>query len=265
MIAPIGSDDELVEGFKRYLELKEKLLEDSDYIYTVFYPTSSKEERKFFPCRDDADKFAAGLIAKKIPARMEKKIRKSGCLKLGKAFGISTEVLAEERGDDFARFLVRATAPNGQYQDRSGRCDRKEKGKSDNPMDHLEATALTRATDRAIMALLGGETTAEEFEESATVAEDPAPPKKDPPVPKDMTDSEFKQAINEQFGGSDPAKPKDLAALRKELFAVARASGVKDDQVKTFLKAQFSVESTKDLNEAQLLGLISMYRKAQKK
>lgn len=266
MLSPIASDDDLVAAFKRYVELKEKLLEDSDYVYSVIFPSGTSEDRKFFPVRDDAERFAAGLISKRIAARMEKKIKKSGCLKLGKAFGISVTVLAEERGDDFVRFLVRASAPNGQHQDRTGRCDRKEKGRSEKPFDHLEATAMTRAADRAIMALLGGETTAEEFEEVV----EPAPVAASDPIPAQvppakLSDSEFKEAINKQFGSTEAAKVKDVAALRRELFAVARAGGVKDEQVKMYLKAQYKVESTKDLNEAQLLSLIQMYRKVERK
>lgn len=166
LLQPAASDDDLVEAFKRYVALKEKLLENDDYVWIVFYKIGDKEERKFFPHREEAEAFAKQLEERKIKARLEKKVKKSGCLKLGKAFSISTSIIeAASDNATYFYFKVRASAPNGQSMERTGRCDRAEKGRRESPLDHMEATAMTRASNRAIMALLGGEVTAEELEE----------------------------------------------------------------------------------------------------
>jgi hypothetical protein len=194
LLAPVAEDAELVAQFKRYVELKDKLLEDTDYIWSVRWQIGDQEDSKFFKRRAQAEAWAEGLRRKGIEPELEKKIKKSGCMKLGKAFGISDWPVEEmlDRTAGIAYYKVRAEAPNGQYKERTGTCDRTEKGKAKASFDTIMATALTRAADRAIMALLGGETTAEEFEEvvdegdkDTTQPPAPAPIAKPTPAPPD--------------------------------------------------------------------------------
>jgi hypothetical protein len=192
LLAPVDTDENLAAEFKRYIALKDKLLEDTDYMWSVRWTMGDQEEMKSFKSRIKAETWADGLRKKGFETELEKKIKKSGCMKLGKAFGISDFPIEEslDRVVGSAYYKVRAEAPNGQFKERTGACDRAEKGKQKAPFDTIMATALTRAADRAIMALLGGETTAEEFEGvdvdalvTRTVAKDAATPT--PPPPQD--------------------------------------------------------------------------------
>lgn len=200
LLRPVANLDILIEAFKQYVEMKDRLLEPDDYLWCVtWHVGQDRQERKFFKHKSKAEKYYATLTSKGIEVELEKRIKKSGCLKLGKAFCISDypveEVLDREKG--YAYYKVRAQAPNGQYKERTGTCDRNERGKRDVPFDTIMATALTRAADRAIMALLGGETTAEEFEEGVDSTENAS--QVDPP----MTHEEAVQKIKEKFGALD--------------------------------------------------------------
>lgn len=176
LLRPAAEIEDLVRAFKQYQELKEKLLEETDYTWFVrFTPLGSdRDEMKGFRTRKEAEEF----VKKTGRGELEKKIKKSGCLKLSKAFAISTKIIGAEidPGTRTAWYRVEAEAPNRQTQQRTGYCDGAEKGKSKTPFDSIDATALTRATDRAIMALLGGENTAEEFEDQPPPHEEAKPP-----------------------------------------------------------------------------------------
>ena len=166
---PVESLEDLKAAFQEYLRLKEELLEETDYTWFTRYMLmgSIKEEMKGYRTRDLAEQAAAVLKAKNIKVDLEKKVKKSGAMKLSKAFAISTKIIEDRIDPEACRawYKVRAEAPNGQFVDRAGYCDGRERGKAGNPFDTIDATALTRATDRAIMSLLGGENTAEEFPE----------------------------------------------------------------------------------------------------
>jgi hypothetical protein len=288
LLQPAASDEELVAAFKRYVALKEKLLENDDYVWIVFYKVGDKEERKFFPFREEAEAFAKQLEERKIKARLEKKVKKSGCLKLGKAFSISVEIIervptisAEPALSAFF-FRVRANAPNGQSMERTGRCDRAEKGRKESPLDHLEATALTRASNRAIMALLGGETTAEEFGEEippndATTSSSKPPKaategrgassdvaaKHNADAPDDAlpTHEEKIAEIDKHFGTAKAAKTERVILMRK-MFAMAKDADVSEEELDKKVKARFRVYSKAQLTEKQLLVVIgSLQRK----
>jgi hypothetical protein len=176
LLMPVADVDALVESFKMYVLLKDRLLEDGDYMWHVVWSLGDKQGRKVLDGGEVAKAFARDLEASGMSGvKLEKKIKKSGCLKLSKAFGISTAILDmyEDRTAGTAVYKMRAVAPNGQYRDRTGSCDRDEKGRRDRPYDTISATALTRAENRAILALVGGENTSEEFEEDGA----DAPPK----------------------------------------------------------------------------------------
>jgi len=101
-----------------------------------------------------------------------KKARKrSGFAKLRRVFAISVETLEAEwenlgDGDFGYRVLVRASFPDGRYEDGDGYCDSIEMASGNiAPSRHnVRAKALTRAKNRATADLLGtGEVSAEEY------------------------------------------------------------------------------------------------------
>ena len=129
--------------------------------------------------------------------------KKSAWRKYAKAFNISTELLEKEiiKNDKDvvteATFVVRATLPSGRFADGWGNCSRREKNRS-HPNHDIPATAMTRATNRAIADLIGaGEVTAEEIqaEVDATARANAKAKvvKKPQPKPKkvDTTEPEF--------------------------------------------------------------------------
>lgn len=98
--------------------------------------------------------------------------KKSAWRKLGRHFGISTEVVKADREwlkDDFlATVTVRAVAPWGQHTDAVGACcTDEESGRRTITVADSIATAETRATNRAISNLIAmGEVSAEEMNKS---------------------------------------------------------------------------------------------------
>lgn len=95
--------------------------------------------------------------------------KKSAWRKYARAFNISTDVVSKniEKNDKGivteAEFVVRATMPDGRYAEGWGSCSRRE-GTKQRPNHDIPATAMTRATNRAIADLIGaGEVTAEEM------------------------------------------------------------------------------------------------------
>ena len=94
--------------------------------------------------------------------------KKSAWRKYARAFNINTEIISKDimRNDKGivteAEFVVRATLPDGRHCDGWGNCSRRE-GNKNKPNHDIPATAMTRATNRAIADLIGaGEVTAEE-------------------------------------------------------------------------------------------------------
>lgn len=216
LIVPVASDEALVESFKRYQALKEKLLDESDYTWFCVYKVTDKVKRKGSPKRTEAEADITAFRARGMTADLEKKMKKSGVYKLSKAFGISTVVIEKDLNRDkgYAFYLVRATAPNGQSRERSGSCDRSEAGRHEGAFDHVDAIALTRAEDRAIMALLGGENTAEEFIEEPLVVPDGPPPAQGP----------------SPAAGAPQEDPHRMNLLANLVIA-AKAAGLTDEQL----------------------------------
>lgn len=259
LLVPCAEDDVLVAQFKRYVSLRDKLCEDTDYIWSVAYvgPTGD-EDRKFFSRREKAEAFLAAVRERKLEGELEKKLKKSGVLKLAKAFSISQEVIEEvlDRAAGTAHYKVRASAPNGQFAVRSGSCDRNERGKKNAPFDTIMATALTRAADRAIMALLGGETTAEEFE-GGDEPEDVKPaPVQEPvePVGPPMSHDEALASIDARFAHSPAANP-DTPRMRytRALYKAAGAlyGNDADKRIHATIKARYGVDSVTKLTDEQ--------------
>lgn len=97
--------------------------------------------------------------------------KKSGWRKLAMAYSVSHEVLKEDYWYDAeghicrAKFVVRATAPNGRYEDGIGLCDVSERNFGLKQDHDIPATAHTRAINRASSDLFGlGEVSAEEVD-----------------------------------------------------------------------------------------------------
>lgn len=129
--------DQAIEEWKAYQKITELMLDETDY--------------------------------QDIQGRAFKK--KSAWRKYARAFNITTEIVekdivkSEKSGAvKEASFVVRATLPTGRYADGWGNCSRQEGNKS-HPNHDIPATAMTRATNRAIADLIGaGEVTAEEMQ-----------------------------------------------------------------------------------------------------
>jgi hypothetical protein len=149
--------------------------------------------------------------------------KRSGFQKLGAAYGVSTEIVTQqvdevERGADEHRFVlvaravVRAIHPTGRHAEGDGACASNEKRfrRGDEKMEHsLMATAVTRATNRAISNLIAfGSVSAEEVQEGQT---GPAGPLQRP----------------------DWALPmNDIAGVAQNLTHVLRAMGVDEPAAK---------------------------------
>jgi hypothetical protein len=125
-----------------------------------------------------------------IPGQQGGFVKRSGFSKLATFYGVSTEIRYQDvdrsfEGDDKgqplrARARVRATASNGRYADGDGACamtePRFQRVSGRQKAEHdLMATAVTRATNRAISNLIGfGQVSAEETEgEQPAAAERP--------------------------------------------------------------------------------------------
>jgi hypothetical protein len=99
----------------------------------------------------------------------KKCIKKSGWLKLAVAFNLSTKLIEERKqvdeatGDYAYHCTVQCRAGNGRTVEEIGSCDSTEK--AGKPEHVIRAMAKTRATSRAIAAMIGAsESSAEEME-----------------------------------------------------------------------------------------------------
>ena len=125
-----------VDNWKKFIELKSKLLDKQDY--------QSISGKNF--------------------------IKKSGWRKLAQVFNISDSIIEAKRTDREDKsyvweFTVRATAPNGRSTIGIGSCDSKERNFAHSEHD-VKSTAHTRAKSRAISDMIGGgEVSAEEVSE----------------------------------------------------------------------------------------------------
>ncbi len=125
LIRPVASNNEIVEAWDRYQELKTKLLTASDY---------------------------QEIAGKKC-------IKKSGWRKLQVAFGVSDEVIKEERKEFSKNFIyevtIKVSTQNGRFAFGVGSCSSGERSFAH--VDHdVRAIACTRAKNRAISDLIGG-------------------------------------------------------------------------------------------------------------
>lgn len=130
-----ASLDQLEEHAKKFKELKEKLLTKDDYAII--------NDKKY--------------------------IKKSGWFTFAFAFNLKTLIIKESKETDNNKpgwyayhFTVRCEATNGRITEKVGSCDTNEKPNTS--MHVIRAMAETRATNRAISAMVGGgEPSAEEM------------------------------------------------------------------------------------------------------
>ena len=97
-------------------------------------------------------------------------LKKSFWRRVAACFGLSLELVSEERlildGRLAYRATYRAIAPNGRTMDSDGMCSTAEQGHGGWPEHNVRATAHTRAKNRAISDLVGGgEVSAEEMQD----------------------------------------------------------------------------------------------------
>ena len=163
LIRPVANNSQIVEAWRNYQELKRDLLNQSDY----------------------------QIIQGKNC------IKKSGWRKIQTAFGISDELIKEERktiGNAFIyEIIVKASSMNGRFSYGVGSCSSSER-KFAHVEHDVRSTAHTRAKNRAISDLVGGgEVSAEEMmgeqviqnkapQENQDIFEDPFAGQDDKPV-----------------------------------------------------------------------------------
>lgn len=103
-------------------------------------------------------------------------VKKSGWIKYALAFNLKTEVIKEEKETNMDNpdwyayhFIIRCTATNGRITEKVGSCDSREKPQA--ALHVVRAMAETRATSRAISAMIGaGEVSAEEMENTGDIS-----------------------------------------------------------------------------------------------
>ena len=162
IVAPVIDEETAIQHFQRFQRLKQRVLDDSDYI---FYDSNGK------PTRDKGK-------------AVNEYICKSGWRKIALMFNISCTILNKEKfyGEDQDGkyygwiYYVQAKAPNGRVQDAEGVCTSrdpffcKRKNKKtgeyewvDTDEKNIMHTAQTRGFNRAVSDLVGsGELSAEE-------------------------------------------------------------------------------------------------------
>ena len=188
----------LVPYDKRIVDNRGVVIQESDY-------ARIKQSKK-----DDSGKWVTEYVD--AP-------KKSAFRKLGKFYGISTEILEKNKEThDNASFThhytVKAIAPNGVYTTGEGSCTSSEKGgKSEHD---TRSTAHTRAKSRAISDLIGfGQVSAEEYGnyDEAASGGDFKPPKTKEDLRKEV-EAEFKEKDGPVWDG-------DLSVSNIQAFLIA--------------------------------------------
>lgn len=190
IIRPIATPAEVLAAWQQFQDLKRSLLTLEDY--------------------------------QEIQGRA--RIKKSGWRKIAAAFGISDQLLREERREvevpPHGRYFVwevtvRALAPNGRYADAVGSCASNERRFAHADHD-VRAVAHTRAKNRAIADLVGGgEVSAEELEADLD-ARSAASEAAGPPTERRRGPA----------AAVEPATPAQLGAIRAHL----RRTGISEER-----------------------------------
>lgn len=191
LLQPVAANDHIVEVFRNYQRLKTSLLDESDF----------------------------QIISNK------KFIKKSGWRKLGTAFGISDEIVKEERrvNDKFFTYevTVKVSAQNGRYAFGVGSCSSTER-RFAHPDHDVRATSHTRAKNRAISDLVGfGEVSAEEMGNETDLRVSNVEPAS---IPHAISARDTQEVSDQDIGGSYLVTERQLALLRKLIAEKAPAN-----------------------------------------
>jgi hypothetical protein len=207
IVTPAVTPQEAKDAWNKYLDLKKEIIDDSDV---------QKIQGKDF-------------------------LKKSYWRKVERFFNLKLECLKEERiikerknGTENIAYLAlyRAIAPNGSFCDGDGFCETWEKNRFNNE-HNVRATAHTRAKNRAISDLVGGgEVSAEEISEDASVEplkqENIDEPPHELPAEESLVKKEY--LITEK--------------QRKMLYARWKQKELADEYVRTYLKYRYGIDST---------------------
>ena len=167
LVIPVTSNDKIMEAWNNFNELKLKLLEDKDFVEI------------------QGEKFA----------------KKSTFRKLALAFGISTELIKEERREFKNGFgyeiTMKAIAPSGRFMTAMASCHSDER--KFNKDSDVRAIAQTRATNRCIADLIGWSAPSAEEMLADMPSEEPVASKDNSEeIDREYIDNMFQDADNEQ-------------------------------------------------------------------
>jgi hypothetical protein len=239
---PAVSIDDAVAAWEAYKALCEKILDEKDYTYYVYWTYQKegkeKEGQKGFKRKQDADGFAE--IKK---GYVERRKNKSGCTKLARFYLLIEEITKEEIDRDANGNLIRVyftitvfPINNPRFRKTVKRgCEKKSAPWVDD--EDLIAKAYTKALDAAILNCIGcGEVTAEEIGEE----------EKDNPFPQDKSDKEKEISVDCEID----IKPELVTEGDiLELWIEAQKKDILSEDISEYLRTQFNKvgkELTKD-------------------
>lgn len=241
-LMPAVSIDDAVAAWEAYKALCEKILDEKDYTYYVYWTYQKegkeKEGQKGFKRKQDADGFAE--IKK---GYVERRKNKSGCTKLARFYLLIEEITKEEIDRDANGNLIRVyftitvfPINNPRFRKTVKRgCEKKSAPWVDD--EDLIAKAYTKALDAAILNCIGcGEVTAEEIGEE----------EKDNPFPQDKSDKEKEISVDCEID----IKPELVTEGDiLELWIEAQKKDILSEDISEYLRTQFNKvgkELTKD-------------------
>lgn len=162
----------------------------------------------------------SSILLKRDTVRIsgEDHVKKSGWLRIARAFGVScfavssTYVTDQDAHDWGYEVVVRAMAPNGAEMQGDGACWASEKASAQRTKHNVRAHAFTRATNRAISNLVGGgEVSAEELSADYVDADDDAHAPIPAPAQRHIAPPVQPMQPQQQRQSTAPARRKDVS------------------------------------------------------
>jgi hypothetical protein len=206
--------------------------------------------------------------------------KRGGWSKLRRAFNITTAVIdsgwEDLSDDDFGFYVtIRASFPDGRYEDGDGYCDSIEmsNGRIDPTRHNVRAKAMTRAKNRATSDLIGaGEVSAEEMPEGDVSpaqikrqrAKQPARQRAKPPAPKPpangrpLDPEQVKAAMAKKTANDnqDPVTEKQPPFLARKFQEAFADYADAEKMYHTCLKWLWGVDSSKKLTKSQAMATL---------
>ena len=167
VVEPAMSLAEIKKSWADYQQLKKVLLDDSDFMFHVHYLRADGEKTKQFASRKGSEQFEDTMKKTCIDVWTVQRVKKSGCRKISRYFGLVPVITRQEKGYDdkgkfYALFEGYMKAPNGVQWPCRGYCSESE-WTQQRPMHHIIGTAETRMVNRGTMDMVGfGDVTDEE-------------------------------------------------------------------------------------------------------